>query len=326
MDLKVIDDKGQPAAPVAGSDALFGRDYNEPLIHQLVTAYQANARSGTRKQKGRGDVNKSHKKPWAQKGTGRARAGQANSPLWRGGGKIFPSLPDENFEQKVNRKMYRAGIASILSQLHREGRLSVIDALAVEAPKTKLFAQKVKALGLPGTLLIVVDKFDDNVFLSSRNLRERAGAGDAGDRPGEPRALQPRAAHQGRGLAIRGDAGMSTVKYNPERLAVVLLAPVVSEKATFIADKHEQVIFKVAPDATKPEVKAAVEAMFKVEVKSVQIANVGGKMKRFGRFTGRRRSWKKAYVCLKAGQEINFAAEGPAHRRSPEGARSPSRT
>ncbi len=170
MELKLIDDKGQAQATVAGSDTLFGRDYNESLVHQLVTAYQANARKGTRKQKSRGEVNKSHKKPWAQKGTGRARAGQANSPLWRGGGKIFPSLPEENFTQKVNRKMYRAGIASILSQLHREGRLSVIEALAVEAPRTKLFAQKMKALGLSGTVLVVTDKLDDNVFLSSRNL------------------------------------------------------------------------------------------------------------------------------------------------------------
>jgi len=170
MELKLIDDKGQASATVAGSDSLFARDYNESLIHQLVTAYQANARKGSRKQKSRGEVNKSHRKPWAQKGTGRARAGQANSPLWRGGGKIFPSLPDENFAQKINRKMYRAGIASILSQLHREGRLSVIEALAVESPKTKLFAQKMKALGLSGTVLVVTDKLDDNVFLSSRNL------------------------------------------------------------------------------------------------------------------------------------------------------------
>ncbi len=170
MDLKLINAQGQPAATVAGSDALFARDYNEPLIHQLVTAFQANARSGNRAQKGRADINKSHKKPWAQKGTGRARAGQANSPLWRGGGKIFPSSPDENFSQKLNRKMYRAGIASILSQLVREGRLAIIDELAVEAPKTKLFAQKMKALGLEGTVLVVTDRIDDNVFLSSRNL------------------------------------------------------------------------------------------------------------------------------------------------------------
>jgi len=170
MDLNLIDDKGQRASTVAASDALFGHDYNEALIHQVVTAYQANARRGTRAQKGRGQVNKSHRKPWAQKGTGRARAGQANSPLWRGGGKIFPSSPDENFSQKVNRKMYRAGIASILSQLVRENRLSVIDALAVDAPKTKLFAQKIKGYGLAGTVLVVTDKLDDSVFLSSRNL------------------------------------------------------------------------------------------------------------------------------------------------------------
>jgi large subunit ribosomal protein L4 len=170
MDLNLIDDKGQKTATVNGSDALFGHAYNEALVHQVVTAYQANARRGTRAQKGRGQVNKSHRKPWAQKGTGRARAGQANSPLWRGGGKIFPSSPDENFSQKVNRKMYRAGIASILSQLVREARLSVIDGLAIDAPKTKVFAQKIKGYGLDGTVLVVTEKLDDNLFLSSRNL------------------------------------------------------------------------------------------------------------------------------------------------------------
>jgi large subunit ribosomal protein L4 len=170
MDLRIIDDQGKPSATLAASDALFARDYNEALIHQVVTAYQANGRQGTRAQKGRADINKSHKKPWAQKGTGRARAGQANSPLWRGGGRIFPSSPDENFTQKVNRKMYRAGIASILSQLVREERLSVIDALAVDTPKTKQFAQKIKGFGFEGTLLLVTDKLEENLLLASRNL------------------------------------------------------------------------------------------------------------------------------------------------------------
>jgi large subunit ribosomal protein L4 len=170
MDLNLIDDKGQKSSTVAGSDALFGHAYNEALIHQVVTAYQANARQGTRAQKARGDINKSHKKPWKQKGTGRARAGQANSPLWRGGGKIFPSSPDENFTQKVNRKMYRAGMASIVSQLVRDGRLSVIDALTLDAPKTKLFARKIKDYGFSGTVLVVTEKLDENVFLGSRNL------------------------------------------------------------------------------------------------------------------------------------------------------------
>jgi large subunit ribosomal protein L4 len=170
MDLKLINDSGKPAATLAASDALFGSEYNEALIHQVVTAYQANARSGNRAQKGRADINKSHKKPWAQKGTGRARAGQANSPLWRGGGKIFPSSPDENFSHKVNRKMFRAGIVSILSQLVREGRLSVVEQIAVDSPKTSVFAKKIKALGLKGTVLVVTDKVDENVYLASRNL------------------------------------------------------------------------------------------------------------------------------------------------------------
>ena len=172
MDLKLINDGGKPAETLSASDALFGREYNEALIHQVVTAFQANARQGTRAQKSRGEVNKSHKKPWAQKGTGRARAGQANSPLWRGGGKIFPSSPDENFTHKVNRKMYRAGIASILSQLVREGRLAVVEQLSLDAPKSRLFAQKIKALGFFGTVLVVTDKVDANVRLSSRNLQQ----------------------------------------------------------------------------------------------------------------------------------------------------------
>ena len=172
MELKMIDGNGKAGASVNASDDLFGREYNEALVHQVVVAYQANARQGTRAQKGRADINKSHKKPWAQKGTGRARAGQANSPLWRGGGKIFPSMPDENFSQKVNRKMYRAGLTSLLSQLVREDRLLVIEDLAVDSPKTKAFAQLVKGFGLTGTVLIVTDNLNDNVYLSSRNLTD----------------------------------------------------------------------------------------------------------------------------------------------------------
>ena len=172
MELKLINAQGQSAATVSASDTLFNRDYNEALVHQVVTAFQANARSGNRAQKGRADINKSHKKPWKQKGTGRARAGQANSPLWRGGGRIFPNSPDENFSQKVNRKMFRAGMASILSQLAREGRLAVVESLVLDAPKTKLLAQKIKAMGYDGKVLIITDNFDDNLYLSSRNLTD----------------------------------------------------------------------------------------------------------------------------------------------------------
>ena len=169
MELKLIDTKGKGDATVAASDAAFGRDFNEALVHQVVIAYQANARLGTRKQKARGEINRSHRKPWRQKGTGRARAGFSGSPLWRGGGKIFPNTPDENFSQKVNRKMYRAGMASILSQLVREGRLAVVEEFKVESPKTKLLAQKVKGLGLED-VLVIADGVDPNLYLSARNL------------------------------------------------------------------------------------------------------------------------------------------------------------
>jgi large subunit ribosomal protein L4 len=169
MELKVINDKGESLAPVAASEALFGRSYNEALVHQIVVAYHANGRSGTRAQKDRGNVKHTTKKPWRQKGTGRARAGMTSSPLWRGGGKIFPSSPDENFSHKVNRKMYRAGMASILSQLVREERLAVVEGLTVDQPKTRLLAQKLKAMGL-AEVLIITDQVDENLLLSSRNL------------------------------------------------------------------------------------------------------------------------------------------------------------
>ncbi len=168
MELKLINDKGA-AGTLQASDSIFGRDLNESLVHQVVVAYQANARIGSRAQKDRGEVRHSTKKPWRQKGTGRARAGMTSSPLWRGGGKIFPNSPDENFSHKVNRKMYRAGIASILSQLAREDRIRVVEQFAVDAPKTKLLAQKVKSLGFD-EVLVLTDAIDQNLMLSSRNL------------------------------------------------------------------------------------------------------------------------------------------------------------
>ena len=171
MELKLLNDQGQEASTLQASDALFGRDYNEALVHQIVVAYMANARSGNRKQKDRAEVKHSTRKPWRQKGSGRARAGMSSSPIWRGGGKTFPNSPDENFTQKVNRKMYRAGVAAILSQLVREGRLAVIDDFQLDAPKTKLLSQKLKGMGLESALLIT-DAFDENLFLSSRNLRD----------------------------------------------------------------------------------------------------------------------------------------------------------
>lgn len=169
MQVELLNEQGQAASNVDVPDTVFGRDYNESLIHQLVVAYQANARQGTRAQKDREMVKHSTKKPFRQKGTGRARAGMTSSPLWRGGGRTFPNSPDENFTQKLNKKMFRVGMASILSQLVREGRLAVVDSIKLDSPKTKTLADKFKAMNLKSVLLIS-EEVDENLYLASRNL------------------------------------------------------------------------------------------------------------------------------------------------------------
>jgi len=169
MQIELLNDQGQASAKFEAPETLFGRDYNEDLVHQIVVAYQANARQGTRAQKDREQVKHSTKKPFKQKGTGRARAGMTSSPIWRGGGRAFPNSPEENFTQKINKKMYRAGMASIFSQLVREGRLAVVDSIKIEAPKTKLLAAKLKAMNLQ-SVLVISEEVDDNLYFASRNL------------------------------------------------------------------------------------------------------------------------------------------------------------
>jgi large subunit ribosomal protein L4 len=169
MQVELLNDQGQASAKYDAPETVFGREYNEDLVHQIVVAYQANARQGTRAQKDREQVKHSTKKPFKQKGTGRARAGMTSSPIWRGGVLVFPNMPDENFTQKINKKMYRAGMASIFSQLAREGRLAVVESLKVESPKTKLLAAKFKAMNLQ-SVLVISDEVDDNLYLASRNL------------------------------------------------------------------------------------------------------------------------------------------------------------
>ena len=171
MQLELLNDQGQAASKIDAPETVFGREYNEDLVHQIVVAYRANGRQGTRAQKDREQVRHSTKKPFKQKGTGRARAGMTSSPLWRGGGRIFPNMPDENFTQKINKKMYRAGMASILSQLVREGRLAVVDSIAVDSPKTKQLADKFKAMNLQ-SVLVIADQVDENLYLASRNLKD----------------------------------------------------------------------------------------------------------------------------------------------------------
>lgn len=170
MELKVINTLGKDVGSITVSDDVFGREYNKALVHQVVNGFLANARMGSSKQKTRAEVAKSTHKPWRQKGTGRARAGMASSPLWRGGGQIFPNTGLENYTQKINRKMYRAALASIVSQLVRDERFVVADDIKVDVPKTKNFVQMLKNMSLDGTILVIVSELTESLFLASRNL------------------------------------------------------------------------------------------------------------------------------------------------------------
>lgn len=169
MDLKLIElASGKEAGAVQVADSVFGAEFNESLVHQVVTAYMAGARSGTKAQKNRSAVNGGGAKPWAQKGSGRARAGTSRSPIWVGGGRAFPGH-NRDFSQKVNRKMYRGALRSIFSELARTGRLVVVDDFKVDAPKTKEFNAKLATLNVKDAL-IVTEGFDEYLYLSSRNL------------------------------------------------------------------------------------------------------------------------------------------------------------
>ena len=171
MEFKILDNQGKLSKKtLTASDKIFGEDFNEALIHKLVVSYMSNARSGTRSQKTRAEVKHSTRKPYRQKGTGNARAGMTSSPVWRGGGRAFPNRTDENFVKKINKKAYRVGMKSILSELVRQDRLSIVEEFKVEAPKTKDFIAKMKSLGVTDRVLILVDSFDENLYLASRNL------------------------------------------------------------------------------------------------------------------------------------------------------------
>ena len=168
MDLNIVNGKGAGAGNVAVPDAVFGRDFNETLVHQVITAYLAGARAGTHAQKTRSQVSGGGAKPFKQKGTGRARAGTIRSPLWRGGGKTFAAVTAD-YSQKVNKQMYRTAMRSILSELNRQGRLVVVDEFAVQQPKTAELAGKLKALDM-NDVLIVTDSADPALYLAARNL------------------------------------------------------------------------------------------------------------------------------------------------------------
>lgn len=168
MELSIVAPGKSQAGTVEVSDQAFAREYNEDLVHQVVTAYMAGGRQGTKAQKNRAAVRGGGKKPWRQKGTGRARAGTIRSPIWVGGGRAFAASP-RSFEQKVNRKMYRAAMCSIVSELARQGRLVVVEGLSITEPKTKLLIAQLAELNTPKALLVTED-VDTNLYLAARNL------------------------------------------------------------------------------------------------------------------------------------------------------------
>lgn len=171
MEFKILDKAGKVSKKThKASDAIFNNDFNESLIHQIVTSYMSNSRSVTRAQKTRSEVKHSTRKPFRQKGTGNARAGMTSSPIWRSGGRAFPNRPDENYTHKINKKAYRAGMKSILSELVRQKRLSIIEEFKIDSPKTKKFVEKIKTLGFEDNILVLIDAFDENLYLSSRNI------------------------------------------------------------------------------------------------------------------------------------------------------------
>lgn len=170
MELKLLNFNGEISGSVKASDVLFNRDYNESLVHQLVTSYLSNSRLGTSTQKTRANVKHSTKKPWRQKGTGRARAGMTSSPVWKGGGKVFPNSVNDNFSKKINKKMYKFGMATILSQLVRDSRLFVVDSLNISSPKTKEFVKYLEDMKFKEEVLFLTNQLNENVYLSSRNL------------------------------------------------------------------------------------------------------------------------------------------------------------
>lgn len=167
MELKIVN-PGGALGTVTVSEVAFGREFNQDLVHQAVTAYLAGARQGTKAQKTRAEVSGGGKKPWRQKGTGRARAGTIRSPIWRGGGATFAAKP-RSFEQKLNKKMYRAALQCILAELNRQERLIVVESFDVDAPKTKALVQKLAQFNLTDAL-IVTEEMSENLFLASRNL------------------------------------------------------------------------------------------------------------------------------------------------------------
>ena len=297
------------------SDEVFGREFSEDLVHQVVVAYRNAGRAGTKAQKTRAEVNGTTKKSKKQKGGG-ARHGALTAPIFVGGGVTFAAKP-RSFAQKVNRKMYRAAISSILSELNRQNRLKVVEAFDVDATKTSALIEKLKGfdLGKPGVEARRPRRRQAPADRDRGRQREpvpvrpqsslRGSARRAGPGSGSAGRCRLRADHGRRHQEDRGVAGM----ISNEKIFAVLRAPRVSEKTVRLQELSNQYVFEVSNDATKADVKAAVEQLFDVKVETVNVVNVKGKNKSFRNRAGRRGDWRKAYVRLADGQAIDVSAK-----------------
>ena len=287
---------------VSVSDAVFGRDFSEDLVHQVVVAYRNAGRAGTKAQKTRSEVAGTTKKSKKQKGGG-ARHGALTAPIFVGGGVTFAAKP-RSFEQKVNRKQYRAAMCAILSELNRQGRLTIVESFDVEATNTKGLVAKLAGLEVGKRPLIVTEEASEHLYLSARNLpyvqvRDVQG-------------LDPVSLVGADTVVItltRSRRSRSGWHEQQRKIFSVLRAPRVSEKTARLQELSNQYVFEVSNEATKADVKAAVEQLFDVKVEAVNVVNVKGKNKSFRNRAGRRGDWRKAYVRLADGQSIDVTAK-----------------
>jgi large subunit ribosomal protein L4 len=273
------------------------------LVHQVTTDFMANQRSGTKAQKNRSAVSGGGAKPRPQKGSGRARAGTTRSPIWRTGGVTFAAQP-KDYNKKINKKMYKGALNCIFNELLKRERLFLSDSLNFAEKKTKLGKELLDRLKITNALFISTEN-NANVFFSLRNIKNISVI--------DYKDINPHILMKHDNIVIdknvlehirKGNYSMNT-----QRLANIIVSPRISEKATMRADLENQHVFSVLKDATKPEVKKAVELMFDVKVKSVRLMNVQGKLTRIGRTFGKRKDWKKAYVRLQEGFDINYGEE-----------------
>lgn len=312
MRVPVRDMSGETVDQIDLRDDVFAIEPNRAVMHQALVRQLANARLGTHKTKSRSEVRGGGRKPWRQKGTGRARQGSIRAPQWRGGGTVFGPVP-RSHGQKMNRKMRRLALRSALSVKAADEHVVVLDSLDVTVPKTREMAALLGRLGIDDTVLILLPGPNPNAEMSARNLAEvktlRADCLSVRDLLRYHYLIMPRRAveivHDILGVERLGGRCVDT-RSDAMHVYEVLRRPILTEKSSFNAEALQHYTFEVDVRANKHQIRKAVETIFDVEVLGVNVMNVRGKRRRVGRRTGRARDWKKAIVTLALGDSISF--------------------